>query len=316
MMSADQYNCQLSDQFRTLAKDELREDDNVRHQAMNQLKEWIEKNPHIKKCRTDATFLLKFLRYRKFVVHQAGEAIERYLVARQKFPQWFHKLDPQDPSMQAILSDAPLTALGRDENGRTIILIRISRYDTEVNTSSTILRFIMMMLEIMSEEEEFQIGGVRVWEDHTDMTMKFLGIFNIADFNPMMAMLTKTMPLRIREIHGVNLPKFAVTLANLALSFVSSKVRDRILCHASVLEAKRHLQESLWPQEYGGPIDVDACNRLMMKHLEEKREFLLSLDEMEIDLEHYSDLCSNYSTGSSGEIDTGMIGTFRKLNVD
>ncbi|KXJ71483.1 hypothetical protein RP20_CCG020458 [Aedes albopictus] len=316
MIDVDQYKFELTDQFRTLAKEELREDENVRQQAMAQLKEWIEKNPYIKNCRTDATFLLKFLRFRKFAVHQAGEAIERYLVARKKIPQWFQKLDPRDPAMQEILSDIPLTAIGRDENGRTIILIRISRYNPEVNTSTTILRFVMMMLEIMSEDEEFQIAGVRVWEDHTDMTLKFMGMFGLSEISSMMEILTKTMPLRLREIHGIKLPKFAVTLANFALSLLSSKLRERIMCHATVLEAKQHLQESLWPKEYGGPIDVDVLNQQMKKKLEEKRDFLLSLDDMDIDLQHYGHLLGNDSVVSNAEIESGMVGTFRKLNVD
>lgn len=316
MSTIESYKFELSDQFRTLAKDELREDDDVRQQAMAQLKEWIEKNPYIKRCRTDANFLLKFLRYRKFAVHQAGEAIERYLVARQKFSQWFQKLDPRDPAMQEILSDSPLTALGKDENGRTVVLIRVSRYNPELNTSTTVVRYLMMMLEIMTEEEEFQIAGIRAWEDHTDMTMKFVGMFSLTDISSLMVMLTKTMPLRIREVHGIKLPKFAVTLTNFALSFTSSKLRERISCHATVLDAKKHLQESLWPKDYNGPVDVDALNQKMRKLLEEKRDFLLSLDEMEIDLEHYSHLWSKDSGDSAGEIDSGMVGTFRQLNVD
>lgn len=83
-----------------------------------------------------------------------------------------------------------------------------------------------------------------------------------------------------------------------------------------MLEAKKHLHESLWPTEYGGPVDVDALNRKMMKLLEAKRDFLLSLDEMEIDLDHYSHLWSKDSGDSTGEIDSGMVGTFRQLNVD
>lgn len=82
------------------------------------------------------------------------------------------------------------------------------------------------------------------------------------------------------------------------------------------MEAKKHLQESLWPKEYDGPVDVDALNRKMMKLLEEKRDLLLSLDEMEIDLDHYSDLWSKESGDPAGEIDSGMVGTFRQLNVD
>lgn len=48
----DTYQFTLSAKFKKLALDELREDDNIRSQALSQFREWISKHPHIKKCRT------------------------------------------------------------------------------------------------------------------------------------------------------------------------------------------------------------------------------------------------------------------------
>jgi hypothetical protein len=48
----DSYQCSLSGKFKDIAKEELREDESVRTQALAQFREWIAKHPHIKKCRT------------------------------------------------------------------------------------------------------------------------------------------------------------------------------------------------------------------------------------------------------------------------
>ena len=48
----DQYVCNLPESSRKLALDELREDDFVRQQSLDQMRDWINKNSNIKKCRT------------------------------------------------------------------------------------------------------------------------------------------------------------------------------------------------------------------------------------------------------------------------
>lgn len=48
----DPYVCSLSPEMKKIALSELREDDNMRKQALAQFREWIAKHPKIKKCRT------------------------------------------------------------------------------------------------------------------------------------------------------------------------------------------------------------------------------------------------------------------------
>lgn len=51
----------------------------------------------------DAPFLLRFLRTKKYSVPMAQDMLERYLVIRQLYPQWFSKLDVDDPVISDIL---------------------------------------------------------------------------------------------------------------------------------------------------------------------------------------------------------------------
>lgn len=48
----DPYQCTLSSKFKDIAIEDLREDDTIKSQALAQMREWIAKHPHIKKCRT------------------------------------------------------------------------------------------------------------------------------------------------------------------------------------------------------------------------------------------------------------------------
>lgn len=47
-----EYVCQLPEGDQKKALKELREDSNIRDQSLEQMRDWIEKHPNIKKCRT------------------------------------------------------------------------------------------------------------------------------------------------------------------------------------------------------------------------------------------------------------------------
>ncbi|EDS26685.1 conserved hypothetical protein [Culex quinquefasciatus] len=309
------YRFTLSAKFEQLARDELREEPEIREQSLTQLRDWIAKHPYIRKCRTDAVFLLRFLRFRKFSVPQAQAAIERYLAMRQTFPDWFQKLDSTEDSMLETVDDEPMTVVGRDEAGRTLVWIRFGRFNVEKLNPIAIFRYLMIFLEVLLDDEEVQVGGFRVWADYTDSTLKHYGMWGISDLKLLMDAVNRSMPIRIREIHAVKLPKFAVAIANVLLSFATPKFKERISCHSTVLESKSHFDESLWPKQYGGPQDSVELNRALRKLFCEKRDALLALDDMDIDVEHYSSLW-NQSGSNNSDIDGGIAGCFRKLNVD
>lgn len=48
----DNYECHLPESVKRIAKEELREDDSIREQSLEQMREWIAKHPNIKRCRT------------------------------------------------------------------------------------------------------------------------------------------------------------------------------------------------------------------------------------------------------------------------
>lgn len=79
----DEYVCNLSKELREQAEEDLGETEEKRQNGIKDLREWIYKNPRIAKCRLDANFLLRFLRYHKYSLKHAKESIERYLIFRE-----------------------------------------------------------------------------------------------------------------------------------------------------------------------------------------------------------------------------------------
>lgn len=57
MTDIEEYVCPLSEFAKTVAKEELREDDETRIFVLKQMRDWIQKNPRILHCRTGMNLL-------------------------------------------------------------------------------------------------------------------------------------------------------------------------------------------------------------------------------------------------------------------
>ena len=183
----DPYVCNLGSHFKKIAKEELREDDNIRGQALTQFREWLSKHPHIKKCRTDAVFLLRFLRVKKFSVAAACEMLEKYLTIRQLYPQWFQKLDIEDKELEEIIDSGYLVPLPeRDSQGRQLILSCAGKFDPYRFTSSQMARAHSLVTEALLDDEESQVAGYTHVNDEEGLSMGLLSLWSLTDIRNML----------------------------------------------------------------------------------------------------------------------------------
>lgn len=204
----DPYVCSLNAHFKKVAKDELREDDNIRSQALAQFREWLAKHPHIKKCRTDSIFLLRFLRVKKFSVAAACEMLEKYLTIRQLYPQWFQKLDIEDKELEEIIDSGYLVPLPeRDEHGRQLILSCAGKFDPYRFTSSQMARAHSLVTESLLDDEESQIAGYTHVNDEEGLSMGLLSLWSLTDIRNMIRCIQVSLPQMTRYFYWILLIK-------------------------------------------------------------------------------------------------------------
>jgi len=86
-----------------LAQEELGETKEVRDSTLNEMKRWLQLQPHILNCRTDANFLLRFLRMQKFRVDKSCAVLEKYTLMREDYPMYFRNLDISLPVLQELV---------------------------------------------------------------------------------------------------------------------------------------------------------------------------------------------------------------------
>lgn len=310
----DPYVCSLSPKMKAVAKEELREDENIRTQALAQFREWISKHPHIKRCRTDAVFLLRFLRTKKFSVPAACDMLERYLTVRQLYPQWFKKLDIEDKDLLAIIDSGYLIPLiERDQHGRVIIMSLPIKFDTHRFTSMHLSRAHSLVSEAYMDDEDCQVAGYTYINDEDGINMSFVSMWSFVDLKTVLKCVQNSAPMRHKETHFLNIPSFANKLIEFALSMLSDKLKKRTMFHKSIPELHAKIDPKILPKEYGGVVPASEMVAAMKERLQKKRAAILALDDMYIEITKES---ANFASTDDADIDAGMVGSFRKLEVD
>ncbi|XP_074100795.1 clavesin-1 [Cotesia typhae] len=305
------YKCGLSEDLQTVAFEELREDENVRSQAMEQFRSWILKHPSIKRCRTDPIFLLRFLRTKKFSLPMAQEMLERYLTIRQLYSDWFQNLDINDPDLEAIINNGYIVPLlEKDEHGRQVILTCAGRFDPYKYTSAQMVRAHSLVSEVLMDDEENQVRGYTHVNDESGLTMGHVSAFSFTDIRNLLRWIQSSTPMRHKQTHFINIPNYATKVIDFALSLLNDKLRARIMVHTSMEDLKEAINPKILPKEYGGSVPLADMIAVLKKKLREKRDEIKALDDMYIEVSP-KDTCSSVSDGLCG-----ISGSFRKLEVD
>ncbi|EAT40269.1 AAEL007999-PA [Aedes aegypti] len=312
--SYDDHLAEMETQFQQHAKTYLREEPELRRQMLVQLRDWIAKHPHIRKVRTDALFLLKFLRAKKYNFINATKLLERYLATKVLHRDWFGRLDIEDPELGALVDTGYLFPLPeRDSKGRTLLFSVASGIDPARFTGRHACRLHMMTAELCAESNEFLCGGFILVYDFSNITLAHLNVVSFNDIRLLSKAANNSLAVRAQEVHFVNTPSAGLTIANFALQLTNEKLRNRIFCHKNWDELYKKVDKDLLPKEYGGKIPQAELIESFKKRCTEMRPLLLAYDEMDMEIANDSEYRND---GTGDELESGAIGTFRKLQVD
>lgn len=78
-------------------------------------------------------------------------------------------------------------------------------------------------------------------------------------------------------------------------------------------ELKSKVKPALLPKEYGGTIPLNEIITNFKERLRKQRAAILALDDMHIEITKEA---ANFAGSDDADIDAGMVGSFRKLEVD
>jgi len=313
----EKYVCKLTPQYKQIAAKALHESDAIRGQALDQLREWIAKDSNIKAVRTDPIFLLSFLRTGKYNVPTAFEILKRYMMARQQFPQWYRNLDVMAQTMNALFDAGFLIPLPKkDDMGRQVMIYNVANLDPTKFTSDDVFRLQECVYQTLFQEEECQVAGFVFIFDYSAITLQHVAMFSLVDFRNFLACVRKAAPIRICNMKVVKMPTFLTAFYEITMNFLSPKLRQRFKVYKTLDEFQRSVDVKIFPKEfYDGEEDTAAILADFKKRMIGKREVIRGLDLAKIEVTN-DDEDDWFRQDNNGNIESGMIGSFRKLEVD
>lgn len=228
-------------------------------------------------------------------------------MARQVYRKWFHNLDVLDPKLEEMVDCGYFLSLpNRDERGSKICVISARNLDPDRFTADDVFRLNCLYFGYLLDEEENQISGYVFILDLTSVSMKFISMMSLTDLKNWISCIVKAFPLRMRQVHIINLPKFAKALAELGLNLMSEKLKNRVHFLDDYEELEKHVSSKLLPRECGGDVPMKVMIEEAKGKLLENREKILSHADQLINV-----------TQKTNWTDSGLgVGSFRKLDID
>ncbi|ROT83407.1 putative clavesin-2 [Penaeus vannamei] len=228
VLGEDEYVCTLPPEVRKVASRDLMEDEATRVAGLKAMREFVARNTAITKCRLDGNFLLRFLRMKKFRIREAQELLEKYLHMRTENTHWFHGLDIKDPMIENLIDRGYFFALPeRDDSGRRVFFSVAGRMDPTKHTTSDQMKSMQIAFESLLEDEENQVRGFTYIFDEKDVGLSIITLWSPADVTKAFQCCEKTIPMRHKEIHFVNLPTALFAIFEFAKTLLSEKIKNR-----------------------------------------------------------------------------------------
>ncbi|EEC02871.1 phosphatidylinositol transfer protein SEC14, putative [Ixodes scapularis] len=198
----------------------------------------------------------------------AQETFDRYLTVRTQHPTFFKYFFP---------------LFEKDSEGRTVVLGVAGALDPRIHKTIDIYRAFSMSFEALLEDEDNQKNGVTYILDESGFRISHLAHVNLRDVQKVMINGEKGWPMRHKNIHWVNVPRYISAIYDLALSMFSRKLQSRMFVHFEVSSLHEHIAPEILPKEFGGTIPVAVMADAWIKKLEELRDLLMSHDLMGVD---------------------------------
>ena len=252
----EQYECTLKGHNLHRAEIELGETEERRWQAIGDLREMVMNAGDIK-CPTDAAFLLRFLRAKKFDVIRAYTCLRRFYEVRHQHPDIFSDFHPHN--MRHVFDEHLVTVLQkRDSKGRSVILIKPGQWHPDVVPLQVFMRSILISLEWLLRDEVFQVNGLVLFVDFANVGMKQARQLSRERIKLLMFLVQEAFPVRLKAIHIMNAPALLQYFLKIISLFLKDKVKERITVHGFRLYGLfNDLGEDVIPEQYGGRLIME-----------------------------------------------------------
>nr|CAD7431445.1 unnamed protein product [Timema monikensis] len=230
--------------------------------------------------------LMTFLRGCKFSLEKTKRKLDMYFTMRAAIPEFFSNRDVNRKELQDILSKVHIPPLpGLTPNGRRVIVMQGITKDIIPPNVADGMKLVLMIGDIRLKEELTGVAGDVYILDASVATAAHFAKFTPSIVKKFLVCVQEAYPVKLKEVHVVNVSPLVDTIINFAKPFLKEKIRNRIFCHPDGFESLyKYIPQEILPSEYGGyagPIDV--IHREWVKKLDSYTEWFKEQEDIKAD---------------------------------
>ncbi|KAG5683320.1 hypothetical protein PVAND_012606 [Polypedilum vanderplanki] len=288
-------------------RDEIREDETRKQQALTQFREWLDKHPFIIKCRKDDAYLLHFLRTKKYSMDDVFKIFEAHHLFRAHRPEWFETTSPQriETIRTIAKTGASYMLRKRADDGSLIFVVNFERFTPDKFSVVDGFNFVYNTVAAYMADEDNQLLGCTFIMNYYNCPLKNLMSFSVRDSAEFAASANKCAG-RYKKYILVGLPAAANAMLNAAKTVMTEKQRNRLLLIKDHEELAQHIDKSCLTEILGGTENESEVIEEFLKIVEDKYDKITETNDIEVDMKKAA-ACRDLEES---------IGSFRTLEID
>ncbi|KFM57265.1 Alpha-tocopherol transfer protein-like protein, partial [Stegodyphus mimosarum] len=241
----------ITDEMKERAQKELGETEEVKQNALAEMRKLVEAEPKFV-CRNEDAYLLQYLRARKFNVKKAFALLQNTYLTKKAYPEVYDELDIA--SLRKAFKTLGSTCLPyRDEEGCVILLLQFGKWDTDEFNIQTVLNLLTSTVMFSIENPATQICGVRIMLDVRGSNLRHIRLLTPRYIHLFSKALRNCLPVRFKGIHIYNESAIFQYVWSVLKIFLTEKIKKRVHFHGdNQKNLHKFIPKAILPSEYGG----------------------------------------------------------------
>ncbi|VVC40270.1 Cellular retinaldehyde binding/alpha-tocopherol transport,CRAL/TRIO, N-terminal domain,CRAL-TRIO lipid [Cinara cedri] len=276
------------------------------------LMEWMRKQSHLPDPEVDERRIRLFLILCKNSLERTKEALDQYYTIKSTVPEFFANRDPTKPELLNSMKTSLFIPLPKlTPEGYRISLSRLRTSEVDNFEFADYVKVNFMSIDIRVSKIDFFKKEIFIF-DLDKFTMSHLAAI-LPQIKNFIYCATTAYPLRIQQVHIINMPSYAQSMVNMVLGFLKKKIASRIMIHNSVADLKKHVNIDILPLDYGGtfPKTSEEITEEWKDELIKHKDWFLAQNSV---------VCDETRRAKKPNVKVnalaGVEGSFRKLEVD
>lgn len=133
-----------------------------------------------------------------------------------------------------------------------------------------LMKLVLMIGDVRLKEELMGVAGDVYILDASVATPSHFAKFTPALVKKFLVCVQEAYPVKLKEVHVVNISPLVDTIVNFVKPFIKEKIRNRIFMHSDLNTLYEYIPREILPAEYGGDAGpLQNIHETWIKKLEE-----------------------------------------------